>query len=716
MAILQENLMSQDQLRFSVHECVRHWSRYHPKQPAIVEEAGKSLTYLELQHRILDARQILRGYKLSPKSIVAVVTRQPSQFLTWLCAIHSEGLSIAVINPLLAPRTIADMVADNGANLVLSGAPSATSEVNVDVHDGSLPAIRVSRFTDSPPLARGVSDTWGIIYSSGSTGTPKGIVRTDLSVVTELIGWCLELPITRGSCTYIGRPVYYTGGLVLSLATLMVGGCVIAPETHTADTWLEKMKAHEVATAFLLPVQVQELLDARQATSGYRPAPRRILTMGAPITSDLKRRVLNELRCDYIESWGNSEGLGTITDPQDVWLRPDSIGRPFMTDEMFILDDDGHKAPIGATGRICGVADSSFKEYMNLDELNEQMIRESVVVSEDLGRVDEDGYFYILGRTSDLILRSGMPLYAADLEREIRKDPDVAGAAVVGLPCTREGAVPGALVVLGDGVALDELGLLQRLNERSEAPRRLQRLRIVDRIPTNAAGKVDLVAVKALLDGATDADSLRAASRKHRAPEGMRSVLLVIDPQRAYTDPDSDLYCPDAAETVSRINRLIRHCEAQGNEIIYFRHIHDPDGSDWGRMFDYAGQAEEARFLEGTQEVEWALDLYLSPARSERRKSRYSCFARTDLHEYLSARGVERLVICGFMTNCCCASTARSAHDLDYFVEFVLDATGTPGAGDLQQDEIRRTTGAMLAEGFAMVLSATEYLGDREAA
>ena len=105
-----------------------------------------------------------------------------------------------------------------------------------------------------------MDDEWGIIYSSGTTGAPKGIVRSDLSMFTELVGWCLELPITRNSIAFIGRPVYYTGGLVLTAATLLVGGSAILPHEWSVTIYKSFMSTNVVDFAFLIPDQVRELI------------------------------------------------------------------------------------------------------------------------------------------------------------------------------------------------------------------------------------------------------------------------------------------------------------------------------------------------------------------------------------------------------------------------------------------------------------------------
>jgi len=192
----------------------------------------------------------------------------------------------------------------------------------------------------------------------------------------------------------------------------------------------------------------------------------------------------------------------------------------------------------------------------------------------------------------------------------------------------------------------------------------------------------------------------------------MNTALLVIDAQRIYTDKSSEMFSEGSDETMAKINSLIKAFEATGDPIIYFRHVHKADGSDLGRMFDYTGEvSEDFNFKADSDEVKYSAELRLSKDRHEIKKTRYSAFARTDLDSLLRKLEVDTLVICGFMTNFCCDSTARDAHDRDYFVDFILDATGTPGTENLDQARIREIVGELLAAGYARVSTAGEYLG-----
>lgn len=190
----------------------------------------------------------------------------------------------------------------------------------------------------------------------------------------------------------------------------------------------------------------------------------------------------------------------------------------------------------------------------------------------------------------------------------------------------------------------------------------------------------------------------------------MNTALLVVDAQKIYTSEDSEMYCEDASNTISNINAIIKHMQ-KDSTIIYIRHIHKKDGTDIGLLFDFDGEGDgDFNFKEGSSEVEYDENLYLLDNKIEIIKNRYSAFEGTSLQDMLKNKKIQKVVICGFMTNFCCESTARTALDRDFYVDFILDATGTPGTENYDQEAVRNTVGELLAAGFARVFSTSDFL------
>jgi len=187
-------------------------------------------------------------------------------------------------------------------------------------------------------------------------------------------------------------------------------------------------------------------------------------------------------------------------------------------------------------------------------------------------------------------------------------------------------------------------------------------------------------------------------------------ALLVIDVQKVYSLNHSRLKVNNVGNIVENINKIIRYFENKNLPIIYIRHLHDADGSDAGRMYDFSGKTSKIGFKKGSLEAEYIDDLIIIKGAPEIIKNRYNSFFNTDLADLLNKLKINRVVIVGFMTNFCCESTARDAHDRDYYVDFIIDATGTPGLEKLNQEQIKLASAQTLSTGYANILKAEEFL------
>lgn len=190
----------------------------------------------------------------------------------------------------------------------------------------------------------------------------------------------------------------------------------------------------------------------------------------------------------------------------------------------------------------------------------------------------------------------------------------------------------------------------------------------------------------------------------------MKRALLVIDVQKIYSLESSPYYVENSDIVVNNINRLIKAFRDQDDMVVYIRHEHIPDGTDSGRMFDFTGENEGVEFQRDSVEVEFIDELCIGKDAIIITKTRYDAFLYTGLDELLKKNNIEKVVICGFMTNFCCESTARHAHDIDYYVDFVADAMGTPGTEQLSPEETAKATIATIESGFAVVVNTDDLV------
>ena len=251
-------------------------------------------------------------------------------------------------------------------------------------------------------------------------------------MVTEFLGWIMELGLNRGTTFFIARPIYYTGGLVLAGATLLVGGTIVIDDLQddnsSEQAWgspsLTRSRATRSTGPFFIPDQLRAFIKTKRNPSLPR-RPKNVLVMGGFISGEEKLATSRLLCCNVIESWGNSESLGTITEASDLNTRPKSSGRPFVCDDLFIVDKKFRPLPPGVHGRIAGGIEAGFVRYSNRPEATDEARREDLIISDDYGYQDEEGYFYILGRLSDNIVRNGKSIFLSQIEARIYSDDQI---------------------------------------------------------------------------------------------------------------------------------------------------------------------------------------------------------------------------------------------------------------------------------------------------
>lgn len=190
------------------------------------------------------------------------------------------------------------------------------------------------------------------------------------------------------------------------------------------------------------------------------------------------------------------------------------------------------------------------------------------------------------------------------------------------------------------------------------------------------------------------------------------TALLVIDVQIEYFDSERPLYIPEAEATLANINRAMSGAKDARAKVIYVRHAHRLEGRDVGPA---GGASTNDVFVEGTPFVKFHSELKIDRADPIVTKHRYSAFEGTDLEQLLRGNSISTVVIAGFMTQFCCASTARSAHDRDFRTLILSDATAARdlpdiGFGAWTRQQIQAVTLTSLGNGIAEVITTTEFV------
>lgn len=493
--------------------CVLHWGRYR-RHAVAVQSNAQEITFEQLAVQMTAIAEAARSIGL-PKTRVAVLTEHKCNFISAVLGLQLAGCSVVICNPLLPPGQLKTTVDDSIPSALVtdfdvarSNAAPAFASVQQRLDTSELIAGTPSdldSFLANPKwIQPSLTDEWGVLFTSGSTGAPKAILHDNYSMMTESLAWILELELRKSSVFYVGRPIFYTGGLVLTLAMLSIGGTVISDDFANPNSevellhWLRRA-AHfrQLDWCFMVPEQIRGVLKNHEVWDLPRN-PSCILVMGSPITADEKRRAADYFQCRVVESWGDSEGLGTITDADDLEKRPSSIGRAFLSERIFVVDEAGNSCTSGGIGRLSGSDETMFSEYLNRPEATERTKQNSLVISDDIGYRDAGGYFYILGRAQDVVTIEGRTVILSGIEAEIRKIEWVREVCLSALEVGDRIQLYAA-VETTPNAAPETSAILTQLNAALIGPDRLAGVITVQAIPRLASGKLDRVSARELI-------------------------------------------------------------------------------------------------------------------------------------------------------------------------------------------------------------------------
>ena len=346
------------------------------------------------------------------------------------------------------------------------------------------------------PAEPQADDACNIIYSSGTTALPKGIVHSH----GRRIEWAHDVGIALryDSAAIALCPVglFSNTSWIALLCSFLAGGSVVIMECFDAGEFLALVQHHRCTHAAMVPLQFQLVVEHPDFARHDLRSLRWLCTVGSPIHPTLKQRVAREFGCGLIELYGLTEGIITTLDPEEVESHTASVGKPVPGTDLAIIDEEGRELPPGEVGEIVGWSRFVMSGYHNrADATAETLWRDAAgrqwLRTGDLGRIDEDGFLYIVDRKKDMILSGGQNVYPADIEAVLKEHPAVFDCGVIGIPHEKWGETPLGLVVLRPGHAnADAEAMRNWTNERLGKQQRLARIDFIAELPRNPNGKL----------------------------------------------------------------------------------------------------------------------------------------------------------------------------------------------------------------------------------
>jgi len=357
------------------------------------------------------------------------------------------------------------------------------------------------------PLPASIPDTADALFymavSSGSTGRPKGILRSHRSWLESFSAMERVFGVGRDDRLLLPGQLAYSANLIAALQVLHTGGEVILlPRFRPAET-LQHLMGGEVTATFMVPSMYAKILAAsNQQTGSIRNRERLIcITAGDKMAADVKRRWLSLFpECQLYEYYGAAElSFVTVLTAEEQWLRQGSVGRPFAGVELMILDQQGQPLPPGAAGEVYVKSRMIAQGYGHQGAEAFLQPLDGAFSVGDIGYLDDAGYLCLIGRRQELIIRGGVNLYPAEIEKVLHAREEIAAACVFGQPDPVLGERVIAAIVpqrhTDASVLTSREAWFGKLAGWLAPSRQPDEYWLTDELPLNSAGKVDRLAL-----------------------------------------------------------------------------------------------------------------------------------------------------------------------------------------------------------------------------
>ena len=487
-----------------------------PDKEFLLESDGRVFTYRGFDDEVNRAAASLLSVGVSKGDRVSLLLTNRAEYLIFYFACFKIGAWAGPVNALLKPQEIEFIIANSEAetvvtqpdllphleearehlsslqNVIVVEETGQWSVVSGQPEEFSAAAEHKQLTTDHWPLA--ADDEAVIIYTSGTTGKPKGVLLTHgnlLSNARQIAEW---LHLTPDDRALMIMPLFHVNALMTTaMAALWVGGSIVLAPRFSASRHWETISRFGV-TYFGSVATMLSMLNhsyPKGVPSGLDVGRFRFALCGsAPVPAEVLKTFESLFNCPVIEGYGLSESTCRSTFNQiDERRRVGSVGLP-IGNEMRVFDDDDHEVGPRQVGEIVLRGSNIMKGYYKNEAATGEAFRSGWFHTGDLGYQDEDGFFYVVDRKSDMIIRGGENIYPREIDEVLYGHPQVKDVATVGVPDELYGEEVKSFIVLRDGERATEQQIIEFCNKRLADFKCPKSIEFVEDIPKGPTGKL----------------------------------------------------------------------------------------------------------------------------------------------------------------------------------------------------------------------------------
>ncbi len=467
-----------------------------PSAPALFVDRTV-VTWADLDARVDGVAAALATRGVAAGDRVAVLLPNGLPLVELVYAVPRAGAVLVPLNTRLAAAELAWQVDDAGARVIIfddATAPLAAAAASTHgalVHAGDLCAA-VRPVGASAPLSGiappSLGDVHSIIYTSGTSGRPKGVMLTFGNHLWSALGSALNLGLDPADRLLACLPMFHVGGLAVLLRSAIYGHPAVVHPSFDAQR-VNAAIDDGATIVSVVATMLARVIEARGPVP-YPPTLRAVLLGGGPAPRPLLEACA--ARCvPVVQTYGLTEAASQVATlaPADALRKLGSAGKALFPTDIRIDHADGEAAP-GEAGEILVRGATVSPGYWNRPEETAEVFRDGWLRTGDLGRVDDEGYLYVLDRRDDLIISGGENVYPAEVEAVLLSHPAVAEAGVYPREDARWGSVPAARVVLRPGMSVASGDLRRFCRERLAAYKVPVEITFASTLPRTPAGKL----------------------------------------------------------------------------------------------------------------------------------------------------------------------------------------------------------------------------------
>lgn len=477
--------------------------KYFKKYALISQE--KSLTYEELEREVKKAAAALKRLGVKKGDTVGLLLPNNLQFVIAYYAVAYLGGIIVPMNIMFKPLEITYIMNDSQAKLLITteafakNAFLAKSNIPLLEHilvkgsdEYGLRWEKLLEQEDDTLAAQDIEedDVLIYLYTSGTTGKPKGAMLTHANLYYNALGMARRSQASADDIYLCVLPLFHSFAATCCMNTpLSQGGTIVLMENFIPQTLLKNIARYKV-TIFTAVPSMYAVIASMDIKDIDLSSIRLCLSGGASLPVEVMQKTQQKLNCIVLEGYGLSETSPVVTFNLLNKIKPGSIGVALEGIETKIFDDNDQECQLGTVGEIVIKGPNVMKGYLGLPEESAKALRNGWLHTGDLGRMDEDGYIFLVDRKKDLVIVAGLNVYPREVEEVIYTHPAVLEAAVIGIPDKLRGEVLKAVIVLKSEAEICEKDIIKYCRERLASYKVPRLVEFMDELPKNATGKI----------------------------------------------------------------------------------------------------------------------------------------------------------------------------------------------------------------------------------